>query len=289
MEQRRQELQTFVDKRLQVLCQGEGLPWLSMSYSLEAGGKRLRPVLCLMAAELLQGDIEEVLDVACAIEMIHTYSLIHDDLPAMDNDTLRRGKPTNHVVFGEAQAILAGDGLLNYAFEVMLDNAMRHPANLAAHVRAMGIVAKAAGPSGMIAGQVQDMAEEGRSLSLEELEGVHALKTGRLITGALLSGLELFGPTESQRQALKTYGNCIGLAFQIVDDILDVTAGEELGKTAGKDVRAGKTTYVTLFGVQRSYDRARELTNKAQQALTPFGERGDHLCRLAGAMLARKK
>ena len=175
------------------------LLWRSMEYSVSAGGKRLRPALNIMAAELMGGDPAETLDMAAAIEMIHTYSLIHDDLPALDNDELRRGRPTNHIVFGEAQAVLAGDGLLNYAYEVMLQNAMRHRDNIEAHMSAISIVAHAAGVDGMIAGQVVDVESEGRVINKTKVDYIHSKKTGAMITGALLSGVELFSPTPEEK------------------------------------------------------------------------------------------
>lgn len=286
-----QECREMTERRLETLLAGRTpqLLWDSMRYSVAAGGKRLRPALNLMGAELGGTPAEETLDIACAIEMIHTYSLIHDDLPALDNDSLRRGKPTNHVVFGEAQAILAGDGLLNYAYEVMLANAAAHGENLAAHLEAVSIVAKSAGVGGMIAGQVVDVDLEGKPMGSQELDYIHAHKTGDMITGALLAGLALSRPGEAEQRALRSYGEGIGLVFQIVDDILDVTAGEELGKTRGKDQRDGKTTFVTLYGVEGSKRAARQRTEEAKAALAPFGERGRLLCQLADKLLARKK
>ena len=224
-----------------------------MAYSVAAGGKRIRPAMNLMAAELLEGDLGEALDLACAIEMIHTYSLIHDDLPALDNDTLRRGRATNHVVYGEAQAILAGDGLLNYAYEVMLQNALRHPENAAAHLAAMDIMARAAGVTGMIAGQVQDVHLEGQQIDFAQLSYIHAHKTGDMITGALLSGLSFSTLRRSSGMPCASMGKNVGLVFQIVDDVLDVTAGDELGKSRGKDALEGKTTYASLFGVENPW------------------------------------
>ena len=191
IDEKLKQCRQMVEKRLEELLQGKmpQLLWDSMGYSVAAGGKRLRPALNILGAELGGGTAVETLDIACAIEMIHTYSLIHDDLPALDNDDLRRGKPTNHVVFGEAQAILAGDGLLNYAYEVMLQNALQHGDNLQGQVEAVSIVAKSAGVSGMIAGQALDVDLEGKTAGVEELEFIHTHKTGDMITGSLLSGL----------------------------------------------------------------------------------------------------
>ncbi len=291
MKEKLAELKVLVEARLAELMKVDAPPLLrgSMAYSLSAGGKRIRPIMHLLANELLGGELSEALDFACAIEMIHTYSLIHDDLPALDNDTLRRGRATNHVVYGEAQAILAGDGLLNYAYEVMLQNALQHPENSAAHLAAIAIVARAAGVTGMIAGQVQDVHLEGQHTDFEQLSYIHAHKTGDMITGALLSGLELRHPSQQQRDALRCYGENVGLVFQIVDDVLDVTAGEELGKSRGKDALEGKTTYASLFGVEESMRIAAEKTALAKEALSLFGERAKTLCQLADSMLARKK
>ena len=277
MKEKLAELKALVEERLSQLMQN-GAPQLlrdSMAYSLEAGGKRIRPAMNLMANELLGGDRAEALDLACAIEM--------------DNDTLRRGRATNHVVFGEAQAILAGDGLLNYAYEVMLNNALRHPENAAAHLEAIAIMARAAGVGGMIAGQVQDVSLEGKEISFEQLSYIHAHKTGDMITGALLSGLELCHPAQQQREALRRYGENVGLVFQIVDDVLDVTAGEELGKSRGKDALEGKTTYASLFGVEQSMRIAKEKNEEAKKALEVFGSKAEMLCALADSMLSRKK
>ena len=291
LKERLNEICGIVDDRLKELLSSRvpELLWDSMAYSVYAGGKRVRPALHIMAARLLDEDIRQNLDIACAIEMIHTYSLIHDDLPALDNDKLRRGKPTNHVVFGEAQAILAGDGLLSYAFEVMLNNAARNEDNIYNHMLAMREVAHAAGVFGMVAGQVQDVAMEGRSISEEELKYIHAHKTGDMITGALLSGIMIHSPSEEQCDALRVYGEKIGLVFQIVDDVLDVTAGEELGKTVGKDARDGKTTYASLYGVNGAMKLAEEQNILAKQALSIFGDSAGELCDFADYMLNRKK
>ncbi|MBQ9942657.1 MAG: polyprenyl synthetase family protein [Christensenellaceae bacterium] len=284
-------MRCMVDYRLETLLEKRTpeLLWNSMAYSVRAGGKRLRPTMALMATMLKKESLVECLDLACAIEMIHTYSLIHDDLPALDNDTLRRGVATNHVVFGEAQAILAGDGLLNYAYEVMLANAARYPDNMAAHLRAIRHVAEAAGVTGMIAGQVQDVHYEGEPIGIEELSYIHSHKTGAMITGSLLAGLELADPTDEERAALSAYGQKVGLVFQIVDDILDITAGAELGKTTGKDEKSGKTTYPTLYGIEKSMEMAKQLTEEAIKDLEIFGEQGDMLAALAQMMLGRNK
>lgn len=283
------QLKALVETRLSELAplEAPGLLKESMMYSLSAGGKRLRPAMHLLAAELAGGQVEQCLDMACAIEMIHTYSLIHDDLPALDNDVLRRGRATNHVVYGEAQAILAGDGLLNYAYETMLHNAERYPAQASRFLKAIGIIAKAAGVTGMIAGQVMDVALEGKQVDFSQLQYIHAHKTGDMIAGALLSGAALFTEDAGLLTAVERYGRNVGLVFQIVDDILDITAGVELGKTRGKDAEEGKITYPSLFGMERSRQIAKEKTEEAKAALAPFGGNAELLCQLADMMLER--
>ena len=261
----------------------------AMIYSIVAGGKRLRPVLNMMANALLDGDIQETLDNACAIEMIHTYSLIHDDLPAMDNDELRRGKPTSHVMFGEAFAILAGDALLNFAFEIMVKNAIKFQDNLHAHLEAMNIIVKNSGVYGMISGQCSDIEHEGQIITEKELNFIHKHKTSAMIEGALLSGIELCLPRDDERNAVAVYGADIGLTFQIIDDILDVTGDTKtLGKTVGKDSAAHKFTYPVLYGVHKSYKIAKEKTEEAVDALKIFGVRAEPLMALARKILDRK-
>ncbi|MBR3563181.1 MAG: polyprenyl synthetase family protein [Clostridia bacterium] len=278
-----------VNERLDRLFENDSPELLreSMKYSIKAGGKRLRPVLNILAAELFTDDTEENLDIACAIEMIHTYSLIHDDLPALDNDSLRRGKLTNHMVYGEAQAILAGDGLLSFAFEVMLDNAMRHKGNLEREMRAIKTIANAAGVEGMVAGQVMDVSLENTSYGYDTLSYIHTHKTADMIVGALLSGALLHTDDEEALRALRTYGEHLGHTFQIIDDILDITAGEELGKSRGKDVMEGKITYPSLFGIVKSFEMAKERTKKAIEALSVFGDKACYLKEIAEIMLNR--
>jgi geranylgeranyl diphosphate synthase type II len=263
----------------------------AMRYSLLGGGKRLRPTLCLAANALLDGDRQEALPIACALEMIHTYSLIHDDLPAMDNDTLRRGKPTCHVVFGEAMAILAGDGLLSCAFDTLLGNAARYPENMQAHIAAACRVSRGAGIGGMVAGQCLDIEAEGRILEETELYAIHRLKTGAMISAALDAGLLLCNPASAEREAVAVYGENLGLAFQIVDDILDVVGQEEaLGKSIGKDREADKLTFPKLYGMDKSRALAKERTEQAQEALRGvFFRRADFLCELARRQLERDR
>jgi geranylgeranyl diphosphate synthase, type II len=242
----------------------------AMRYSLLAGGKRLRPILCLAACELAGGQAELALPTAVALEMVHTMSLIHDDLPAMDNDDLRRGRPTNHKVFGEANAILAGDALLTRAFEMV---ALRSPGVPAERLLAVvGELSLASGAPGLVGGQVVDLECEGKSVDLDTLEYIHLHKTGALLRACVLCGAHIAGAGEALLQALGTYARGIGLAFQIIDDILDVTASSEvLGKTAGKDLTADKTTYPKLLGLEASRQRAEALVAEAKAALAPFG------------------
>lgn len=257
------DLRTYrkrIDERLDSLLQASGayLPLREAClYSVQAGGKRLRPVLHLLAHELAGGTPFATLDFACAIEMIHTYSLIHDDLPAMDNDALRRGRPTNHVVFGDAMAILAGDGLLTEAFRIMASGPEQSPDKAVLYARATEIVGRLAGLGGMVSGQAADMDGEQWSDPAEQLLYIHAHKTGALIQASLLTGCILAGGTQSELDAVRSYGGHLGLAFQITDDILDVE-GEtaELGKATGRDAAEGKLTFPQVFGLREAKQRA---------------------------------
>ncbi len=280
----------LVDRRLDALLDERCEPGLlkdAMSYSLKAGGKRLRPVLCMLSAGMF-GDGKSALDIACAIEMIHTYSLIHDDLPCMDNDVLRRGKPTNHVVFGEAQALLAGDGLLNGAFEVMLQVALNE--KQLDVVSAMDIIAGAAGVKGMIAGQSADLDFEGKDVDAQVLHYIHERKTAALIRASVTAGAALMHADDDDLRALNTYGNCLGLVFQIVDDILDEEGDAgALGKSTGKDKGSDKMTFARVYGIDESRRIAKQKTDEAVNALQRFGERADGLRELARAMLTRDR
>lgn len=256
----------------------------AMRYSLLSGGKRLRGVLALAACETAGGPIAGALPFACALEMIHAYSLIHDDLPAMDNDTLRRGKPTNHVVYGEALAILAGDGLLTYAFEVMAASA--HPNAL----RAMREVAGAAGVGGMLAGQTLDVTLEGSAPSIPLVSQIHRGKTAALLTAPVTAGLILGGASAEEIEAGRQYGLHLGLAFQIVDDLLDIEGDPALmGKTLGKDRAEGKLTWPACVGVSQARQDAGEHIAQARAALAPFGARGQFLSELAQSTLRRSQ
>ena len=247
----------------------------AMEYSLYAGGKRLRPVLMLETAKMCGGNTQAVLPFACAMEMIHTYSLIHDDLPAMDNDDLRRGKPTNHKKFGEAMAILAGDALLNKAFETALSAKSENPSLT---LRAMAILAGSSGTEGMIGGQVVDIESEGKQIGVSELRYLHQLKTGAIIRSSCTIGAVLSGASEEEIKAVDEFASSLGVAFQIRDDILDcIGTEEELGKPIGSDAEEGKNTYVSLLGLEKSKELVAEYSQKAVKALHIFGEKAEFL------------
>jgi len=242
----------------------------AMRYSLLAGGKRVRPILCIAACELVGGDQAAAIPAACATEMIHTMSLIHDDLPCMDNDDLRRGKPTNHKVFGEDVAVLAGDALLAFAFEhVAMATEGVSPTRV---VRAIGELAKSIGGDGLVAGQIVDLDSEGASnVGLERLEFIHLHKTAALLEAAVVLGAIMGGGSDEEIEKLRKFARCIGLLFQVVDDILDVTkSSEELGKTAGKDLVADKVTYPKLLGIHESKEFAEKLLQEAKEQLFGF-------------------
>ncbi|MHB8900399.1 MAG: polyprenyl synthetase family protein [Thermoguttaceae bacterium] len=258
----------------------------AMRYSLLAPGKRLRPMLVLMAAEACGGRLEDAIPAACAVEMVHAYSLIHDDLPAMDDDDLRRGRPTCHRQFDEATAILAGDGLLTLAFEVLASRV--RPGQVAA--RCCAVLASAAGAAGMVGGQADDVAGGLQGEGLERIESIHARKTGALIGASLELGALCAGADPARVEALKAFGGRIGLAFQITDDLLDVrgSAGE-VGKRLGKDAQQGKATYPGLLGVEASIRRAERLIEEACAALGPFGDGGAGLEAVGRFVLERNR
>ena len=261
----------------------------SMRYSLFAGGKRLRPVLLMAAADAVGGEGRRYLRVACALEMIHTYSLIHDDLPAMDNDDYRRGKLTNHKVFGEGMAILAGDGLLTAAFEQML---LQEEVDAACLTQVVREIAAAAGPAGMVGGQAVDLAASGQAqpLNQEELRFMHRAKTGALFRAALRGGGLLASATQEQLAALTVYAEEFGLAFQITDDILDVTGDEAtIGKPVGSDERNEKETYVSLYSLDGARRMAEESVQRALTAIEIFGAEADVLRSLASYLVSREK
>lgn len=261
----------------------------AVRYSLFAGGKRVRPLLVLAAGEAVGGAEAELLPLACAVEMVHTYSLIHDDLPAMDNDDLRRGKPTSHKVFGEAIAILAGDALLTRAFHLMTEVPNDWSGDrLRRRLEATAVLGEAAGTAGLIGGQVMDLESEGQDISAEDLERLHRAKTGALLAACVRGGAILGGASALQRERLNRYARAMGLAFQIVDDVLDATEGaEQLGKTAGKDAAQQKATYVRIHGLERARAMACDLLREALAALEPFGEGAALLAHLARLIVER--
>ena len=261
----------------------------SMRYSLLAGGKRIRPVLMLAVVDMLGGDREEALPMAAALEMIHTYSLIHDDLPGMDDDDMRRGRPTNHKVYGVGQAILAGDGLLNYAYECMLKNALEHPEHLTRHVSAMQIIAERAGVKGMIAGQCIDLLSENGTPDLDRLIYIDNHKTADLLTAPLLAGAALCSLDRESAEALQAYGQKVGMAFQIDDDLLDVEGDAVLlGKATGMDEKMGKMTWPAITGIEEARARAQMLWVEAQNALSCFGNKAWFLKAFAKKLAVRR-
>ena len=264
----------------------------SMKYSLTAGGKRIRPVLLLAACYFAGGDIREALPYACAMEYIHTYSMIHDDLPAMDNDDLRRGLPTNHKVYGEALAILAGDGLLTSAFEAMNKDLMLYfddAEKMAKRIRAINAIAKGAGCRGMVAGQVSDIEGESNEYSNEMLEYIHINKTGALIIAAIKAGLYLGNPSKDMLSNLDIYSENLGLAYQIADDILDeIGDPKELGKSIGSDKKQHKNTYTSLNGLDAAFARLKQLTDDALEAIAPYYDNAEFFRDLALQLKTRR-
>ncbi len=261
----------------------------AMTYSLFAGGKRLRPILTIASSETVGGGTDSILPFACAIELIHTYSLIHDDLPAMDDDDYRRGVLTNHKVYGEAAAILAGDALLTEAFRLMTDANVISALPPGAVLDVINNVAAAAGSSGMVGGQIVDLESEEKAVDLSCVEYIHTRKTGALIIASVTTGAKLGGGTEEEVRSLSAYGEAIGLAFQIVDDILNVEGEEKLlGKSVGSDADRGKATYPGVLGLDGSKKRAQELIDKAVDVLGRFDEQADPLRMIAKYIGDRK-
>jgi geranylgeranyl diphosphate synthase type II len=258
----------------------------AMRYSLFAGGKRMRPVLTLAAAEACGGPLDRAIPAACAVECIHTYSLIHDDLPCMDDDDLRRGRPTNHKVFGDGIAVLAGDALLTIAFEIL---AQATPTSRYSSATLIRELADASGSRWLIGGQVADLEGEGRKLSGTDLRYIHRCKTAALLTASLRLGAMSANATDAKLTAITAFGQNLGLAFQVIDDILDVTqTTEKLGKTAGKDVKATKATFPAIYGLEKSRKEAHKLTAAAHAALKPLGPKAARLREMADYLLARE-
>lgn len=259
----------------------------AMNYSLKAGGKRLRPILTLESCKIVGGKEEDAIPFAVAIEMIHTYSLIHDDLPALDNDDLRRGKPTNHKVFGEAMATLAGDALLNYAFEVMLSSSIdKKDSNK--YLKAINEVAKHAGIYGMIGGQVVDVESENKIIDKDKLDFIHLNKTAAMIIGCMRAGAIIGGASQEELEKVTKYGKNIGLSFQIVDDILDITGDEaKLGKPIGSDIENSKSTYPSLLGLEKSRQIARQLIEEGKSSIDELSSEIDFLNQLGDYIISR--
>ena len=260
----------------------------AMNYSLSAGGKRLRPILTLEACKLVGGNEKDAIPFAAAIEMIHTYSLIHDDLPALDNDDLRRGRKTNHKVYGEAMAILAGDGLLNYAYEIMLKESIgKDDSNK--YLKAINEIAKASGIYGMIGGQVVDIESEGKSIDKDKLDFIHMNKTAAIIIGCMRAGAIIGGASENQLENITKYAKNIGLSFQIVDDILDIVGDEaKLGKNVGSDIDNEKSTYPSLIGLEKSKEVANQLIKEAKASINQISKDNAFLNGLAEYIVDRE-
>lgn len=283
------EYKDIIDAALSKYFVSSGLPYdgllESMRYSLTAGGKRIRPMLVLEFCRISGGDINKALPVACAIEMLHTYSLIHDDLPCMDNDDLRRGRPTNHVVYGECTAVLAGDALQAEAFGTIARSEL--PAE--ARLKCVEILADAVGSDGMCAGQFLDMVGESKHLTEAELDEINSRKTGALLIAACRMGVAAAGGSDKLLDAAAVYGACVGAAFQIRDDILDViSTSEQLGKPVGSDLQEHKNTYMALLGEEKCMQMVEKLTESAKTALNGVFGDADFLCDLADSMVARK-
>ncbi|MER0279923.1 polyprenyl synthetase family protein [Clostridioides difficile] len=260
----------------------------AMNYSLSAGGKRLRPILTLEACKVVGGNEEEAIPFAMAIEMIHTYSLIHDDLPALDNDDLRRGRPTNHKVYGEAMGILAGDALLNYAFEVMLSGSINKE-NPEKYLKAINEIAKGAGIYGMIGGQVVDVESENKQIEKEKLDYIHMNKTAAMMVGCMRAGATIGGANPEQMEEITKYAKNIGLSFQIVDDILDIVGDEaKLGKKVGSDIENHKSTYPSLLGLDKSKEIAYNLIDEAKKSIEKLSDDVDFLKGLAEYIIDRE-
>ena len=289
-----QEKGDIVNKALDRLLPGENeFPQKlhkAMRYSVFAGGKRIRPVLAIASAETFGGLTDSIIDIACAVELIHTYSLIHDDLPAIDNDDMRRGMPTCHKVFGEAMAILAGDALLTSAFDVMADTHTSTDEERLLLLKTIQEIARAAGSTGMVGGQVLDIESEGKDVAFPVLEYIHIHKTGELILASIRAGAIMKNAGDKELEAMTRYGEAIGLAFQIADDILDVEGNkEDTGKNVGGDAKKEKVTYPSILGIEESKKRARELTDIALASVEGFGKKAEPLKEIAKYIVARRK
>jgi len=286
LDERRSRIETALDRYLPPTDSRPQILHESLRYSVLSPGKRLRPTLTLAAAEAVGGKDEDVMPTACALECIHVFSLIHDDLPCMDNDDYRRGRLTNHKVYGDAMALLAGDALLALAFQLIADNVATAPADRV--LPTLRLIAEASGTWGMVGGQVVDMESQGQDVTIETLRYIHAHKTGALLTASVLAGALLAGATTAQVDALRAYGGHIGLAFQIADDILDVTGDEaKIGKPVGSDEERDKATYPKLFGLDESRRRAHAEVEAALQTLADFDEKAEPLRAIARYIVER--
>lgn len=287
LEQKAKQIDKYLEQYLPSEKEYPSIIFEAMRYSVFAGGKRLRPVLLLSACETLGGDTEKAIPFACAIEMIHSYSLIHDDLPAIDNDDYRRGMLTNHKKFGEDIAILAGDGLLHHAFEIMSDACVKYCSEKT--VKAMQAIAHGAGVFGMLSGQVADVISEGKQIDEKTMYFIHKNKTAAMLQGALKAGTLLAGGTEQQIKLMEQAGEKIGVAFQIADDILDVTSTfQELGKPVHSDEKNEKNTFVTMYGIEASQKMVQTLSEEAIAIFQTFGEKADFLIELTQYLMKRK-
>lgn len=285
LKERAEEVDAALDAYLPSARSRPGSIHKAMRYSLFAGGKRLRPILTLAAAEACDGDPAEAMPSACAVELMHTYSLVHDDLPCMDDDDLRRGRPTCHKVFGDGMAVLTGDALLTEAFLVLAQSSPTKRYPMAAFIAELGITG---GSTKLIGGQVMDLEGEGKDLSKAQLIRIHEAKTAALLTSSIRLGAMSANAAPKKLEALTTFGYNLGLAFQVIDDILDVTqTTEKLGKTAGKDEAVAKATYPAILGLEKARKEAHRYTDNAMDALKPFGKRATHLRQIAGYLLER--
>lgn len=288
LKDRKKSFEKLIDNYFETENRPQKKIFESMNYSLNAGGKRLRPILLLEACSLVNENKEISNDFAIAIEMIHTYSLIHDDLPAMDDDDFRRGKPTNHKVYGEGIAVLAGDGLLNYAYEKMIASSLKHPERSGDFLKAIGEIAKFSGVYGMIGGQVVDLESENKSVGIETVDFIHKHKTAALIIASMRSGAIIGGANEKELSVITEYAEKIGLAFQIIDDILDIVGDQEkLGKDIGSDVDKNKSTYPSLLGLEESRSIARRLITESKDTIKFFGEKAEFLIELSDFLGSR--
>ena len=287
LEQKAKQIDEYLEQYLPLEKEYPSIIFEAMRYSVFAGGKRLRPVLLFSACEALDGDIKKAIPFACAIEMIHSYSLIHDDLPAMDNDDYRRGMLTSHKKFGEAIAILAGDGLLHHAFEIMSDACVKYCSNET--VKAMQAIAHGAGVFGMLSGQVTDVISEGKQIDEKTMYFIHKNKTAAMLQGALKAGTLLAGGTEQQVKMMEQAGEKIGVAFQIADDILDVTSTfQEIGKPVHSNEKNEKNTFVTMYGIEASQKMVETLSEEAITIFQKFGKKADFLIELTQYLMKRK-